>query len=247
MCNGNIILLEFFSWMKEIISHPNTPAYIQAIAVMIATFAGLNYLKKRAAEKKFDLVVETYKCCHEVCDVLISLKQPPFLFRNRDNVEFYENINRGNFVGMVSSAAESYLDFLKKDQELFDNLYHFYAEMRLFFNKDKEKIKPLEDLLYAKNRIEGLLENLKNSKELIKNLTGEGQDEVLKIIRNAMVQIWENIELSDWQKEYEKKEEEIDGIKGVRKYYYLNDLIKKARSDIDEIFPELINSKTLSK
>ena len=76
---------------KEIISHPNTPAYIQAIAVIIATCVGLNYLKKRAAERKFDLVVKTYKYCLEACDVLINLKQAPVLFKNRDAVEEYEN------------------------------------------------------------------------------------------------------------------------------------------------------------
>ncbi len=68
-------MIEFASWMKEIISHPNTPVYIQPIAVIIATYAGLNYLKKRATERKFDLVVKTYKCCIEACDVLISLKR----------------------------------------------------------------------------------------------------------------------------------------------------------------------------
>ena len=62
-----------------------------------------------------------------------------------------------SFAGMVSRSAESYLDSLKENQELFDNLYHCYVEMRLFFSKDKEKLKPLENLLLAKNRIKGLL------------------------------------------------------------------------------------------
>lgn len=53
--------IEIFYWMKEIVSHPNTPAYIQDIAVIIATCAGLNYLKERAIERKFDLVIKTYK------------------------------------------------------------------------------------------------------------------------------------------------------------------------------------------
>lgn len=246
MENVRIILMEFAPWMKEIISHPNTPAYIQAIAVIIATYAGLNYLRKRATEKKFDLVVDTYKYFLETCDVLMGLKQHPWLFNNRDSIELYEE-RIESFAGMVSRFAESYLDSLKENQKLFDNLYHCYVEMRLFFSKDKEKLRPLEDLLFAKNRIKGLLETLKNSKELIKGMTVVGQNRVLAIIKDGMVQLWENIELTEMQKEKEKKEEEIDGIKGFRKFYYLNDLIKKARSDIDEIFPELINSKALSK
>ena len=80
MENVRIILMEFATWMKEIISHPNTPAYIQAIAVIVATCAGFNYLRKRAAERKFDLVVKTYKCCLETCDVLMGLKQHPLPF-----------------------------------------------------------------------------------------------------------------------------------------------------------------------
>ena len=106
---------------------------------------------------------------------------------------------------------------------------------------DRERGRPGEP------RIKELLGTLENSKKLIQDLTYEGQIEVLKIIRKGMVQIWENIELTDWQKEYEQKEEEIDGIKGVRKFYYLNDLLKETRRDIDDIFPELINSKALTR
>ncbi len=247
MENVYIIFIELASWVKEIISHPNTPAYIQASAVIIATCAGLNYLKKRAAERKFDLVVKTYKYCLEACDVLINLKQAPVLFQNRDAVENYESINKERFVDIISNYAESYQNSLDQESELFDNLYNCYAEMRLFFNKEKEKLKPLENLLYVRNRIKVILEILKYSSKQMEDLTDEGKELVLKTIRNGMVQIWEDIELAEWQKEKEEKEEEIDGIKGVRKFYYLNDLIKKARSDIDEIFPELINSKALSK
>ena len=100
--------------------------------------------------------------------------------------------------------------------------------------------------MVERERIKGLLENLVNSKKLLEHSTEHAQNKVLKTIRNAMVQIWENIELTDWQ-EKQEGEVEISGVKGVRKFYYLNDLIKKARSDIDEIFPELINSKDLSK
>ena len=199
MENVCIILMEFASWMKEIISHPNTPAYIQAIAVIIATYTGLNYLRKRAAEKKFDLVVDTYKYSLETCDVLIGLKQHPPLFNNRDSVELYEE-RIESFAGMVSSSAESYLDSFKENQELFDNLYRCYVEMRLFFSKDKEILKPLEDLLFAKNKIKGLLETLKNSKELIKRVAVVGQNRVLAIIRDGMVQLWENIELTERKK-----------------------------------------------
>ena len=239
--------IDFLYWMKVIISHPNAPAYIQAIAVIIATYAGLNYLKRRAAERKFDLVVKTYKYCLEACDVLISLKQAPVLFQNRDAVENYESINKERFVDIISNYAESYQNSLDQESELFDNLYNCYAEMRLFFNKEKEKLKPLENLLYVRNRVKTILEILKHSSKQMENLTDEGKELVMKTIRNGMVQIWENIELTDWQKEYEKKEEEIDGIKGVRKFYYLNDLIRKARRDIDDIFPELINSKALTR
>lgn len=71
-----------------------------------------------------------------------------------------------------------------------------------------------------------MLETEKYSKKLIKDLTSKGQDNVLRTIRNAMVQIWEDIELADWQKQQEG-ETEIDGVKGIKKFYYLNDLIKK--------------------
>ena len=107
--------IDFSYWIKEIISHPNTPAYIQAVAVILATYAGLNYLKKRAAERKFDLVVKTYKYCLEACDVLISLKKAPVLFPNRNAVENYQAINKERFVDIVSNYAESYLNLL--DQE----------------------------------------------------------------------------------------------------------------------------------
>lgn len=136
MGNVLIILIEFTSWIKEIISHPNTPAYIQAIAVIIVTFAGLNYLKKKAAERKFDLIIKTYKCCLEACDVLMSLKQAPLLFNNREAVEKYESIHKERFVDIVSKYAESYLSSLDQEHELFDNLYNCYAEMQLFFNKE---------------------------------------------------------------------------------------------------------------
>ncbi len=224
--------------IKDIISHPNTPAYIQAIAVIIAAWAGRNYLKKRAVEKKFDLVVDTYKCCLEACDVLSGFKQCPILLNNKESIEIYEQ-NKKSFVSMVSRYAESYLNSLKENQKLFDNLYHNYAEMRLFFNKDFEKLKPMENLLYARNRISGLLDTLKNSKAMIKKATPYAQEKVMAIIKDGMVQLWENIELTDRQKE-DEKEEIIDGIRGVRKYYYLNDMIENARKDIDEIFPEMI-------
>jgi len=246
MGNLCVILITCASWTKEIISHPNTPAYIQAIALLIATIAGFNYLRKRAAERKFDLTIKTYKYCLEACHVLMNLKQAPALFRNRDNVQEFEDIKRENFAHVVSRYAESYLNYLKENQELFDNLYDCYAEMRLFFNKAKEKTNSIEDLLWSRNKIVELLQALKQSKVMIENSAGQSQDKVVRIIRDAMVQIWEDIELADWQKEYEQKEEEIDGRRGFRRYYYLNDMIKQARIDIDKIFPKLISRKTLS-
>jgi len=234
-------------WIKEIISHPNTPAYIQSIAVIIGIYAGLNYLKKRKAERKFDLIVRTYKCCLEAFDVLRGLKQAPPLFMDRDSVEAYERLSKKNFANIVSNYAEFYLNSLDHKHDLFNNLYNCYSEMRLFYSNNKDIIKPIKDLLWAKDRINVLLNNLKGSKQLMRSLVPGKQEEVVKIIRDGMVQIWENIELTDWQKEYEKKGQEVDGIKGVRKFYYLNNLIDKARNDIDEIFPKLIDSKVLNR
>jgi len=234
-------------WIKEIISHPNTPAYIQSIAVIIGIYAGLNYLKKRKAERKFDLIVKTYKCCLEAFDVLTGLKQAPPLFMDKDSVEAYERLSKKGFANIVSNYAEGYLNSLDRKHDLFSNLYNCYSEMRLFYSNNKDIIKPIENLLLAKNRISVLLNTLIDSKEQMRSLVAEKQEKVVKTIRNAMVQMWENIELTDWQKEYEKKEVGIDGIKVVRKFYYLNDLIGKARSDIDRIIPKLIDSKVLNR
>ncbi|HUV64291.1 MAG TPA: hypothetical protein VMW24_10355 [Sedimentisphaerales bacterium] len=187
------------SWVKEIISHPNTPAYIQAVAPVIATVAGFNYVRKRAAERKFDLVIRTYKYCLEACDVLMHLKQAPALFGNRDKVQEFQDIKRENCAHVVSQYAESYLNSLSGNQELFDNLYDCYAEMRLFFKEAKEETKPIEDLLWSRNRIVELLQTLKQSRVLIENLAGQRQDAIIRIIRDAMVQVWEDIELADWQ------------------------------------------------
>jgi len=243
----SIILKTFATLTKEIISHPNTPAYIQAFAFVIATVAGLNYLRKRLTERKCDLIIKTYKYCLEACDVLMNLKKAPHLFRNRENVQKLEDINKINFVNVVSQYAESYLNSMKENQGLFDNLYDCYAEMRLFFKKSKGVTKPIEDLLWSRNRILELLQNLKQSKVLFENMICQGQAEVLRVVRDAMVQIWENIELADWQEESERKEEEMDGKKGFSRYYYLKNMIKQARNDIDINFPKLISNKILSK
>jgi len=242
-----IIFISFTSWIKGIISHPNTPAYIQAIALLIATVAGFNYLRKRAAEQKFDLIVKTYKSCLEAYDVLMKLKQAPYYFKDRKSLEEFQEIGAKRFTDIVSCVAEGYLASLGKEQELFDNLYNCYAEMRLFFNKEKKALEPITDLLWSRNRIKLLLEILVNSKSQVSHLTYQAQKTTLKIIRDAMVQVWENIELTDWQEEQEKKEEEINGTKRFRKFYYLNDLIKQARNDIDEIFPKLIKGRHLRK
>ena len=70
MGNVQIILMAVSSLGKEIISHPNTPAYIQAIAVLIATMAGFKYLQKKATERKFDLIIMTYKYCLDVGNII---------------------------------------------------------------------------------------------------------------------------------------------------------------------------------
>lgn len=231
--------------MKDVTEHPNTPAYIQAVVLMIATYGGINYLKRRKEEKKFDLVINAYKYSFKVYHVIKNLKQAPMLFMNRKQLDEYKNIGYKPFAGLISKIALSYSDNLKKEQSLFDNLYESYVEMKLFFS-DKPKITaPMENLLYSRNRISGLLDNIIGVGQQIENTADFYQEKCIEIIDDAVVQIWENIELNENQKDKEKKIEEEDGKKFKRKYYYLDDMLDEAMKSIEEEFPKLIRIKSL--
>ena len=230
------IFIDMYAFIVAILGHPNTPAYIQAGAVIIATVAGLNYLSRRKAERKFDLVVKAHKDCLVAIDVLQRVKQSPIVFKTREEVTASVSNSKELFLKSVAFFADSYQSILKEEHEVFEELYDCYSEMRLFFHGKDETLKPIENLLYARNRIMELLENLKLCHYLIQDLMPEHQDGPVKTAVNAMVQIWEDIELDEQQKQEQDREEE----KGVRKFYYLNDLIKNARNDIDKIFPKLI-------
>lgn len=234
------IIVNIFGYLKAVVGHPNTPAYLQAVAVIIASVVGMNFLSRRKAERKFDLVTKAYKDCLVAIDVLRRIKQPPVLFKTRENVDNSVSNSKELFLKSVAYFADSYQSVLKEEHKVFEDLYDCYAEMRLFFHKKQEQLRPIENLLYARKRIMELLENLKLCHQLIQDLMPEYQDRPIKTAVNAMVQIWEDIELDEEQKKAQGKVEDIDGVKGVRKYHYLNDLIKNARNDIDKIFPKLI-------
>ncbi len=242
-----LMLDEYASMLKEIIQHPNTPAYIQALIIFIAAWWGHSYLKKRKTEYKFELIVKTYKYCLEAHDILIRLKQPPIYFKSLDDVEGHLQISEKNFVTIVGKVVEHYLGILNKERELFDKLYECYVEMRLFFNKRKEVIQPIGALLNARNRISELLETTLSCTEQMNTLTSQGRESALKIIRNGMVQLWECIDTTEWQKQMEEEEGEKDGKKWTVRFYYLDKIIKDAKVDIDESFPELIKNRTINR
>jgi hypothetical protein len=228
--------------MKDVIKHPNTPDYIQALMLMIATCGGINYLKRRREERKFDIVVNAYKYSVEAYHVLKNLKQPPMLCTNRKQINDYKNIGNIQFASLFSKVASSYVDNLKKEQSLFDNLYESYVEMNLFFPSRPQVIKPMSNLLYSRDRISGLLDNIVSAGQQVENTTNSCQDKWIDIIDDAVVQIWENIELTESQKNKEVEIEEEDGNKFKRKYYYLDAMLDKAIKSIEEDFPRLIKT-----
>lgn len=243
MCTENTIysIVHIWEYIKPFLAHPNTPAYIQSIAVIIATVMGFKYLKKKIKEKKLDLIIRTYKYCLETYSALACLKQPPPLLANNASVQEYESIDKKQFAKIVSSQAASYLDVFNANAKLFSNLYGCYAEMRLFFNKNTDLIKPIENLLWTAKRIGLLLRELENSKSLMESLVEDKHDRVVSIIRNGLVQMWENIELTDEQKDYESKRVEVEGAKGFRKFYYLDNMLDRAKDELDKHFPKLIS------
>lgn len=239
--------LEAYSCIKAVLVHSNTPAYIQAFTVMAAALVGSNFLKKKTAERRFDLVVKAYKLCLVAIAVLQRVKQPPVIFQTRKEVDVSISNSKELFLKSAAFFAEKYQDTLKEEHQAFEDLYECYSEMRLFFHGRDEAFKSIENLLYVRNRLMDLLENMKLCHELIKGLMPEYQDQPVKTAVNAMVQIWENIELDEEQKQAQDRVEEVDGLKGIRKFRYLNDMINQARTDIDKVFPKLINSNKLDK
>jgi hypothetical protein len=149
-------------------------------------------------------------------------------------------IGKEVFLKSVAFFADSYQSTLKEEHEVFENLYDCYAEMKLFFHGKDEILKPIVNLLYVRNRIMELLEYLKLSHQLIQDLMPEYLDRPVKIAINSMVQIWEDIELDNDQKQAQDSIEQADGVKSIRKYYYLNDMINNARCEIDKVFPKLV-------
>jgi hypothetical protein len=235
-----IACTNIFLWLKELVAHPNTPSYIQAFLVFYAAYVGSNYLKKRTAERKFDLTVKVYKNCLMAIDALQRVKQPPVIFKTRKDVNESILIGKEVFLKSVAFFADSYQSTLKEEHEVFENLYDCYAEMKLFFHGKDEILKPIVNLLYVRNRIMELLEYLKLSHQLIQDLMPEYLDRPVKIAINSMVQIWEDIELDNDQKQAQDSIEQADGVKSIRKYYYLNDMINNARCEIDKVFPKLV-------
>ncbi len=216
---------------------------MQALVLGIAAFGGFKYIKKRAEERKFDLVVNAYKYSLKAYHVLKGLKQPPALFTNRQQVNDYQRIGNKQFAALVSRVANSYADNMKKEQSLFDNLYESYVEMKLFFSKKPEITEPIKNLLWSRARIAGLLENVITAGQQIDHTVVIFQDAWIEIIDDAIVQIWEDIELTDTQKNKEEDIEDEKGKKFVRKYYHLNTLLDQAIKDIEEQLPRLIKTR----
>jgi hypothetical protein len=234
------ITLKCVDVLKSIISHPNTPAYIQSVLIVVGFVIGAKYLKKRALEKKFELVVRANKYCLLVADFLMGIKQPNFIVKDLDTVEKLEKVYQKKFTQCISILAQQLIDELNKNKEIFNNLYNCYIEMTLFFEQEEKIIQPIKDLIYIKKRIYNLLETLSYFQN--ERLLNYNEEKGRKIFRNAMVQIWETIELTDWQ---EREQEDLIG-KGHAPFYYLDNMIKKAIIDTQREFPKLIKSMSSS-
>ncbi|WP_319471157.1 hypothetical protein [uncultured Pseudodesulfovibrio sp.] len=224
--------------LKEILVHPNTPAYAQAAAITFAAWWGgrkvVDYISQRRSDKEFEIANKAFIGCCKAYDILMSVKESHTF--ERENFDFFVEIPV-QLGRLYESYSQDAIDRLAAHEEFFQiELYTAFTETKLFFDNDTAD--PPYSFLTTRNNLLNKLHALRAASRYViengnhRDIVGEHLDTNIEMIEDAVVQIWENIELSDRQ----VKREEEEGVQ----YHYMAEQLHEALNDAHRIFPKIV-------
>ena len=235
--------------LLDIITHPSTPQYCQAAVILFTALWGgrkvVSYIEQKQKEKAFDLAIKSYTLCKKSSDILLSITSNQYMTRL-----LFDNIlssSRKKFANIVAEYATSDLKILADHAEVFNEMYTTHCEIHIL--KGKIYSEPLLGILSIHSKIVGLLQSIittdKIFGEQLDNGLAYSREIALNTIDDAMVQVWNNIDLSQRQKDQEaiwaeeiKKENKV----GYKKFKYLNEKIALNMANAETRYQQLVST-----